>query len=179
MHKEKKSAWRLVIILALLIVVVRLLGGCAKAVQVRQWSIPPVLIKDSAFTGDQVGSMRCDTGNNPVIHIEHKYYADTNAPIYLRLVHHEKIHARQAIYFGDCKGFVQRIANEIGFRLAIESEAYCAVYMTETSSGVPHLWSLKHIAENLSTMTGVPTETILERLPCQEKDDANQRQKPP
>ncbi len=156
---KKVIKWWLIVFLG--VAVLRLLTGCVKP---RQWVIPPVPIQSDTV---YVGATTCDANNNPVIRINAKYYSDTLSIPYKRLLMHEKVHVRQAIYYGDCHAFLKR-GEDPEFAFAVEAEAYCFVYNYEKDHGLEHLWSEDRIIELLASGTGFASQDVKAHLPCRE-----------
>lgn len=174
--QDKKKVWGWLLICALLILVIRLLGGCASApVQTARIQhdtvtafFPTVLELDSSSKND--GEVQCSANNVPYIKIKRRFFPDSMTQWRRRLLIHEETHVRQGLAYGNCFEWRKKIASDQEFRFNLEAEAYCATWVQERKEHIAHWWSIDGIAEFLQR-TIWPSLTIEEatnRLPCRE-----------
>lgn len=182
MDRSDRAWLRWWLVAALLIVVVRLLSGCAPhqpvvTVAQRDGTVvkhdtvyafyPTVLELDSTSRND--GVVECAANNVPYIRIKRVFFPDSMARLRRLLLVHEETHVAQGIASGNCNEWRRSIAASAETRFLVESQAYCAVYIVEEREKQPHWWSKAQIAEFLqrTIYPAISVEEALVRLPCE------------
>ncbi len=117
MRKEAKSAWRLVAIIALLVIVARLLGGCVKP---SLGSFPRVVEFVDSLPFGSYGLSGCDSVHN----IPVSYIRKDLGPTVIAVAAHELRHSLDMK--SNCKAFIHNYQTSAKFRLWAETRGYCA-----------------------------------------------------
>lgn len=119
----------------------------------------PILPLDEIANPGLDGQVRCDLQGMPVIYIR-LTLPDRVAPMVLL---HEKIHVTQAHAVGGCIKLRQRISSDTMFRLQMEADAFCGVYLTEQLAGETPHESVGTIFQTLSTKYGAAYDSAAVR----------------
>ncbi len=129
--KRNSLGWAILDI-ALLLVVLRLLAGCAPTPQVVTVVVPSIAILPLDSSDDALGRTGCDLMGQPVIFLNGKLTESSKSWVLV----HERIHVAQVRAFkGGCEAFSKKYISDSTFKLRVELEAFCQVYLAQVSLG--------------------------------------------
>lgn len=146
---DREREWRKVmglwLVVALAIIMLALFSSSTKG-QDRVIMVPYISIVSLAPEDSAAGRVECELGGQPIIGIHPRYLGNK------WVMYHEAVHVRQALqHEGGCRGYVEHIKADRGFRLSIEMEAYCEVWKEQQKENVPMVPSMDNI---ISTLAG-------------------------
>lgn len=111
-----------------------------------------------------LGATRCDLQGHPYILVAPNVSEDSAQWI----LHHERVHILQIESNGGCVKFVRRYASDTVFRLVVEAEAFCGVFVAQRALHLSPSPDFDRIVDLLQHWYGAAytREAVLDAMPC-------------